>query len=472
MNEGGDLAAGSQENVQPAIGSLLTVGNSGSLIETTLQNVMPPVFDGSTLVDCDTKQLNGASIRELIAPGGDIAAPHDIPPESQGKVQKEIRSSVSSAAMGAEEARVQLAAPPSPIADEACARAAWQPDQVRPSQGKRPSLATASTDSALQTQKSDKAIVDVLSATWPESLSPQGHEAEKVHGRKAVHTVVGPPGEHSAAMHVASQTAPSFAIESGVNFPKSTDLNSKDLRRFEPKTAAEGKAGRENVRQDETHQRSEADSPSRSDESSNGSVAFLKSVENRTQVTSAEFGLISRTPDQTHTSIRQQVAPGNGSTSDSLNSTQPPRDGVLETETADSILPAGAVSNARLIEHLKESQINLNVRSADFGNVSIHTAIDREQLSAQISLERNDLGKALATEAEALQSKLSQEHGIRTTIQVQQQTSSFAGNSGYSQNYAPRSQPPSSSSAVRVESQEVATIAMPVVEAGRLDIRV
>jgi hypothetical protein len=137
----------------------------------------------------------------------------------------------------------------------------------------------------------------------------------------------------------------------------------------------------------------------------------------------------------------------------------------------DGNLMGGVVNTARLVEHLKESEINLNMRSLDFGNVAIHTAMNHERLSAQISLERSDLVKVLAGEVPALQSKLSQEHGIQATIEVQQQSSAFSGDSSGSQNDTPRSQP-GSKVEIAPEIQEI-PVTLPATNAGgRLDVRV
>jgi len=114
-------------------------------------------------------------------------------------------------------------------------------------------------------------------------------------------------------------------------------------------------------------------------------------------------------------------------------------DGGAEAQSGSGTPASATVNAARLVERLKESEINLSVRSVDFGDVAIHTAISHERLSAQISLERNDLSKIIANEVPALQSKLSQEHGIQATIEVQQQGQSFSGNGGQSQSHADRS---------------------------------
>ncbi len=147
-----------------------------------------------------------------------------------------------------------------------------------------------------------------------------------------------------------------------------------------------------------------------------------------------------------------------------------PEDGT-SNPLADSSLTGGVIHTARLVESMKESAINLSVRSVDFGNVDIHTAMEHGRLSAQISLERNDLGNALSRTIPGLQSKLSQEHGIQATIEVQQQTSSFSANSGQSQNHTPRPQRNTAEGPAQNVPDSL-VLAVPVIADGRIDIRI
>ena len=164
-------------------------------------------------------------------------------------------------------------------------------------------------------------------------------------------------------------------------------------------------------------------------------------------------------------------------TANADGSTKPPSLGQASPEDAttnplpDSSLTGGVIHTARLLESLKESAINLSVRSVDFGNVDIHTAMNHDRLSAQISLERNDLGNALSRTIPGLQSKLSQEHGIQATIEVQQQTSSFSANSGQSQNHSPRPQRSLTAEPLQ-NAQDSPVLAVPVIADGRIDIRI
>ncbi len=145
-------------------------------------------------------------------------------------------------------------------------------------------------------------------------------------------------------------------------------------------------------------------------------------------------------------------------------------------DAANSHLPDGTalpvtVNTARLVQRIQESEISLNVRSADFGNVAIHTAMSHERVSAQISLEHLDLGKAISSEVSALQSKLSQEHGVQASIEVQQQGQSFFGNGGQPQQQAWR-QPTTVAPLVGQQASQADMVPSAVNDDGRLDVRV
>lgn len=130
------------------------------------------------------------------------------------------------------------------------------------------------------------------------------------------------------------------------------------------------------------------------------------------------------------------------------------------------------VNTARLVERLHDSEISLSLRTSDFGNIAVHTAMNHEHLTAQIAVDRNELGRFLASEAPALESRLNQEHGIRATIEVQQQGSSFSGDGGQSQPQ-PQSQRSLSTFAGERATPIPDIVVTPPIMAveGRLDIR-
>ncbi len=95
---------------------------------------------------------------------------------------------------------------------------------------------------------------------------------------------------------------------------------------------------------------------------------------------------------------------------------------------ASTELPS--VTNARLMQSLSRSEMQISVHSQDFGRVSIQTAYGREAISAQITLESSQLGSALSNHVPAMEQKLSQDHGLRASVSIDTQTRGDGGGSG------------------------------------------
>jgi len=74
--------------------------------------------------------------------------------------------------------------------------------------------------------------------------------------------------------------------------------------------------------------------------------------------------------------------------------------------------------------------MQVGMRSAEFGDISIRTSVSQQQMLAQISVDHSDLGKALAAHVPAAQLKLGEEFGLRASIEVHQSGASFSGGQG------------------------------------------
>jgi hypothetical protein len=92
--------------------------------------------------------------------------------------------------------------------------------------------------------------------------------------------------------------------------------------------------------------------------------------------------------------------------------------------------PTSAINTARLIQTMNETGMQVGMRSAEFGDISIRTSVSQQQMLAQISVDHGDLGRAIAMHVPAVQSKLGEEFGLRATIQVHQSAASFSGEQG------------------------------------------
>ena len=275
-------------------------------------------------------------------------------------------------------------------------------------------------------------------------------------------------------LHFPSGQAGKAASNSSSQLPSS---NSEHGRRFDGEADKQEKPDRATLHTNKLRDSSEAGASLDSKPQESASTELLGSIEGRAPTVSSRFAPSFETSGHTQDAGRPQSAPtSQDSSSHVSNSSQSLAESIPESGLQDVTVPVGIIGNGRLIERLRESEVSLNVRSVDFGNVSIHTAMNREHLFAQISLERQDLGKALASEVEALQSKLSQEHGIRATIAVQHQSSSFGEDPGQPQNGSSHSQSQPQQYAERPEVLSEQPGTAPALLAatadGRLDIRI
>ena len=85
---------------------------------------------------------------------------------------------------------------------------------------------------------------------------------------------------------------------------------------------------------------------------------------------------------------------------------------------------------AELIQTLSETQMQVGMHSAEFGDISIRTAVSQQQMVAQITVDHGDLGRAIALHAPAAQTKLGDDLGVRAAIQVTQSGMSFSHEHG------------------------------------------
>ena len=155
---------------------------------------------------------------------------------------------------------------------------------------------------------------------------------------------------------------------------------------------------------------------------SNGAQAPAKSTDNGAPPVQA----IS-TPAAVHDTRRTGDGVGDGPHSTELTAAAVavPRENGESTQTS-------AISTARLIQTMNETGMQVGLRSAEFGDISIRTSVSQQQMLAQISVDHGDLGKAITMHVPAVQSKLGEEFGLRASIEVHQSGASFSGEQGSS----------------------------------------
>lgn len=118
---------------------------------------------------------------------------------------------------------------------------------------------------------------------------------------------------------------------------------------------------------------------------------------------------------------------GSGTSGNATAADQTPA-GVPGNATAAANLPA--VNSAQLIQSVRHSEMRLGLQSDEFGSMSISTSLGRQVLSAQISTEHLELGRALAVHLPAMEQKLSTAYGLPAKVELNNTTSSSDTPSG------------------------------------------
>lgn len=100
-------------------------------------------------------------------------------------------------------------------------------------------------------------------------------------------------------------------------------------------------------------------------------------------------------------------------------------------QTADNA--AGSVVNtANLVQKMSETEMSVVMHSTEYGAISIRTSISEQQMTAQISIDHGDLGRALSAHIPAMEAKLGGDLGVRALVEVNQTAMSFSGERGNS----------------------------------------
>jgi hypothetical protein len=137
---------------------------------------------------------------------------------------------------------------------------------------------------------------------------------------------------------------------------------------------------------------------------------------------------------------------------------------------------ASSINSAKLMQTMSETEMHVGMRSTEFGDISIRTSISQQQLVAQISVDHSDLSQAISAHVATMQTKLGEDFGLHTSIEVHNLGSSLSGESGQSSQREQRAFTPSA----RIESllspaeEQVGTSVGTLAAAGnstRLDIR-
>jgi hypothetical protein len=99
--------------------------------------------------------------------------------------------------------------------------------------------------------------------------------------------------------------------------------------------------------------------------------------------------------------------------------------GVAEAQTPGetaAVYPSSLVQSAKLVERIGEAELRLGIRTGEFGSVDIRTSMVHNQFTAEISVERGELGRVMAAELPSLQSRLTEQGVPVASITVQNHT--------------------------------------------------
>jgi len=203
------------------------------------------------------------------------------------------------------------------------------------------------------------------------------------------------------------------------------------------------------------------------------------------QHTQADAGQPAAMTAKGFDAVSQQVAHVAPQLQTATSGTTGATDKPHAAEIASSGLPASSegletagasgVNTAKLIQALNETQMHVGMRSAEFGDISIRTAVSQQQMVAQITVDHGDLGRAIAEHVPAAQSKLGDDLGVRAAIEVTQNGMSFSHDHSSASQQQQRSftRPVDAPGAVTFNETEITTsrIAVAAEDSDRLDIR-
>lgn len=110
----------------------------------------------------------------------------------------------------------------------------------------------------------------------------------------------------------------------------------------------------------------------------------------------------------------------------------PESTGVAHGQTqpeSQAAYPLSLINSAKLVERIGEAELRLGIRAGEFGSVDIRTSMVRNQFTAEISVERGELGRVMAAELPSLQDRLMEQRVPVANITVQNHTGSHSAGS-------------------------------------------
>ena len=144
-------------------------------------------------------------------------------------------------------------------------------------------------------------------------------------------------------------------------------------------------------------------------------------------------------PLQVQTAVNQSVSPEATATPRSAAHTSEGFHTGVHQEASASVetdnveaMAASAISTAKLMQTMSETEMRVGISSSDFGDISIRTSVSNHQMLAQISVDHSELSQVISAHASSVQAKLGDEYGLQTLIEINNVASSNSSEQGQS----------------------------------------
>lgn len=96
---------------------------------------------------------------------------------------------------------------------------------------------------------------------------------------------------------------------------------------------------------------------------------------------------------------------------------------------AEESTAGSGVNAARVIQTMGQAEMRVQMRSEEFGDISIRTSISNQQMQAQISVDHSVLSQTLSTHVPTVQARLGEEYGLHASIEIDHHGAGLRGGS-------------------------------------------
>jgi hypothetical protein len=175
--------------------------------------------------------------------------------------------------------------------------------------------------------------------------------------------------------------------------------------------------------------------------SSTGSQTGGQATQHSAADASQAAPVIAKAPDAT-AAVAQSVAPHSTSHTAGTGTTESNKDvasqnnrgseAAMSPSDPEENVTRSSINTSKLMQTMSESEMRVGMHSSEFGSISIRTTVSPQQMLTQISTDHTDLGQAISAHAASVETKLGNDSGLRTLIEVNQQAATSSGNSGSS----------------------------------------